>query len=43
MTVKALPGSSFEVVTTKFFFHLLVSLLRSTTPAAIPALSKMDL
>ena len=27
MTVKALPGSSLEVVKTEFFFHLLVSLL----------------
>ena len=27
MTVNALPGSSLEVVTTEFFFHLLVSLL----------------
>src|SRR6478736_3102743 len=27
MTVKALPGSSLEVIKTKFFFHLLVSLL----------------
>src|SRR5262245_14423850 len=27
MTVKALPGSSFEVIKAKFFFHLLVSLL----------------
>ena len=27
MTVKALPGSSFEVIEAKFFFHLLVSLL----------------
>ncbi len=26
MTVKALPGSSLEVVKTEFFFHLLVSL-----------------
>ena len=27
MTVKALPGSSLEVVKTELFFHLLVSLL----------------
>ena len=27
MTVKALPGSSLEVIKTEFFFHLLVSLL----------------
>jgi len=27
MTMKASPGSSLEVVKTKFFFHLLVSLL----------------
>jgi hypothetical protein len=27
LTVKTLPGSSFEVIETKFFFHLLVSLL----------------
>jgi len=27
MTVKALPGSSLEVVKTEFFFQLLVSLL----------------
>ena len=27
MTVKALPGSSLEVVKTQLFFHLLVSLL----------------
>ena len=27
MTVKALPGSSLEVVKAEFFFHLLVSLL----------------
>ena len=31
MTVKALPGSSLEVVETKFFFHLLVSLLANPT------------
>jgi len=31
MTVKALPGSSLEVVKTKFFFHLLVSLLANPT------------
>jgi hypothetical protein len=28
MTVKALPGSSLEVVKTELFFHLLVSLLQ---------------
>jgi hypothetical protein len=27
MAVKALPGSSLEVIKTEFFFHLLVSLL----------------
>jgi hypothetical protein len=27
MTVKALPGSALEVIETKFFFQLLVSLL----------------
>ena len=27
MTVKALPGSSLEVIETEFFFQLLVSLL----------------
>jgi hypothetical protein len=27
MTVKALPGSTLEVIETKFFFHVLVSLL----------------
>ena len=27
VTVKALPGSSLEVIETEFFFHLLVSLL----------------
>jgi hypothetical protein len=27
MVVKALPGSSLEVIETEFFFHLLVSLL----------------
>ena len=27
MSVKALPGSSLEVVETEFFFHLLVGLL----------------
>ena len=27
MTVKALPGSSLEVIETEFFLHLLVSLL----------------
>src|SRR5215471_13635629 len=31
MTMKALPGSSLEVVKTKFFFHLLVSLLANPT------------
>ena len=31
MSVKALPGSSLEVVKTKFFFHLLVSLLADPT------------
>ena len=31
MTVKALPGSSLEMVKTKFFFHLLVSLLANPT------------
>src|SRR5439155_19497438 len=31
MTVKALPGSSLEVVKTEFFFHLLVSLLANPT------------
>ena len=31
MTVKALPGSSFEVFKTEFFFHLLVSLLANPT------------
>jgi hypothetical protein len=31
MTVKALRGSSLEVVKTEFFFHLLVSLLASPT------------
>ena len=31
MTVNALPGSSLEVVKTKFFFHLLVSLLANPT------------
>jgi hypothetical protein len=31
MSVKALPGSSLEVVKTKFFFHLLVSLLANPT------------
>jgi len=31
MTVQALPGSSLEVVKTKFFFHLLVSLLANST------------
>src|SRR5262249_49789790 len=31
LTMKALPGSSLEVVKTKFFFHLLVSLLANPT------------
>src|SRR5215510_581542 len=31
MTVKALPGSSLEVVKTEFFFNLLVSLLANPT------------
>ena len=31
MTVKALPGSSLEVVKTEFFFQLLVSLLANPT------------
>jgi hypothetical protein len=31
MTVKALPGSSLEVIETEFFFHLLVSLLANPT------------
>jgi len=31
MTVKALPGSSLEVVKTEFFFHLLVSLFANPT------------
>jgi len=31
MSVKALPGSSLKVVKTKFFFHLLVSLLANPT------------
>src|SRR6516164_6994399 len=31
MTMQALPGSSLEVVKTKFFFHLLVSLLANPT------------
>jgi len=31
MTVKALPGSSLEVVKTELFFHLLVSLLANPT------------
>ena len=31
MTVKALPGSSLEVVKTEFFFHLLVGLLANPT------------
>ena len=31
MTVKALPGSSLEVVKTEVFFHLLVSLLANPT------------
>src|SRR5215472_206097 len=31
MTMKALPGSSLEVVKTEFFFHLLVSLLANPT------------
>jgi hypothetical protein len=31
MSVKALPASSLEVVKTKFFFHLLVSLLANPT------------
>jgi hypothetical protein len=34
MTVKALPGSSLEVVKTEFFFHLLVSLLANPTRVA---------
>jgi hypothetical protein len=35
MSVKALPGSSLEVAKTKFFFHLLVSLLAN--PRALNA------
>ena len=31
MAVKALPGSSLEVVKTKLFFHLLVRLLANPT------------
>ena len=31
MTVKALPGSSLEVVKAEFFLHLLVSLLANPT------------
>ena len=37
MTVKALPGSSLEVVKTKFFFHLLVSLLANPTRLMVVA------
>ena len=33
MTVKALPGSSLEVIETEFFFQLLVSLL--TNPSSL--------
>ena len=33
MTVKALPGSSLEVIETEFFFQLLVSLL--TNPSCL--------
>lgn len=28
MTVKALPGSALEVIESKFFFHLLMGLVR---------------
>ena len=31
MTMQALPGTSLEVVKTKFFFHLLVSLFANPT------------
>jgi hypothetical protein len=31
MTMQALPGSAFEVIETKFFFQLLVSLLANPT------------
>ena len=33
MTVKALPGSSLEVIETEFFFQLLVSLLANPSHA----------
>ncbi len=32
MTMQALPGSALEVIETKFFFQLLVSLLANPSP-----------
>ncbi|HEY7118559.1 MAG TPA: hypothetical protein VH475_18355, partial [Tepidisphaeraceae bacterium] len=34
MTVKALPGSSLEVIKTEFFFHLLAGVTSARTKAA---------
>ena len=40
MTVKALPGSSLEVIKTEFFFHLLVNLLANPAPLKICVLGR---